>query len=237
MQLPEHQRKHLLHAGLDDGGELCAAHGCGRAPRNPGNLQLVPRLHRILPDDAMLALDQLGLRPTRAQTDGNVAGHILTAQTDDGGLPHAPLIEDGDVCSAAADIDHAYTHLPLLFPQHCSARGERLQHHVTHFDVCSLYALADVSDRGHGGGDDVDLGLEAHPEHADWIANASTVIDRKPLRHDVEDLPVERNRHRPGSIYDPVPVGDGNLLYSSAHADGAQAVEGVDVFAGYPGAY
>src|SRR2546427_108026 len=71
----------------------------------------------------------------------------------------------------------------------------------------SLDAAAVVLARGHGPGDDVALGPEPHPAHADRVLDAVLIVDDEFLRDDVDDLAVHRDRDRLGRLDDPVHVG------------------------------
>src|SRR4029453_19005192 len=86
--------------------------------------------------------------------------------------------------------------------------------------------------RGHGTGDDVHLGFEAHARHADRILHAILVVDDEALRDDVDDLAVHGDGHRLGRFDDALDVGGGDLFVTARHGDHAARVDGADVIAG-----
>ena len=112
----------------------------------------------------------------------------------------APPREHRHVGGASADVDHAYAEILLVLGEHRVARGELLEHDVVHRETAALHALDDVLRRAVGAGDDVHLGLEPHPRHADGIADALLRIDDVFLRQHVQDLLIGRNRDRLGRI-------------------------------------
>jgi hypothetical protein len=75
------------------------------------------------------------------------------------------------------------------------ARG--LEDDVGDLQAAAVGALDDVLGAGDRGRDDVDLGLEADPGHAERIADAVLVVDHVLLWQDVEHLAVHRDRDPP----------------------------------------
>ena len=69
--------------------------------------------------------------------------------------------------------------LLLVGEQHRLGRGERLEHDVLHGEAGAVDRADDVLHRGDGAGHDVDLDLEAHAGHADRLADAVRVVDRR----------------------------------------------------------
>src|SRR5213592_3851702 len=63
-----------------------------------------------------------------------------------------------------------------------ASRGERLEDDVVHGEARAVHRADDVLDRGHRGGDDVHLDLEAHARHPDGIADPVAVVHDEVLR-------------------------------------------------------
>ena len=96
--------------------------------------------------------------------------------------------------------------LLFLFREHGLARGQGLQHDVAHVQAGAVGAFHDVVGRGHGAGDNVDLGLQPDAAHAHGVLDAGLVVHDVFLGQNVNDLPVHGNGHGPGRLLDPLHV-------------------------------
>ena len=148
----------------------------------------------------VLDLDVLGVLRRRAHGNRDVVGDLIARDRDHRGVPDRAAAEHRDVGGAAADVDHADAEILLILGEHRIARGELLEHDVVDRQPAALHALHDVLRRAVGAGDDVHLGLEAHPGHADGIAYPLLRVDDVFLRQHVQDLLIGGNRHRLGRV-------------------------------------
>src|SRR4029434_8908611 len=92
--------------------------------------------------------------------------------------------------SAPADVDHHRAQLLLVVVEHRLGGGERLEDDVLDGKTRAIHRADDVLSGSDGPGPDVPLDLEAHPRHADRLADAVAVVDDEGLRQDVNDLAV-----------------------------------------------
>ena len=149
-----------------------------------------------------------------------------------------------DVGGAAADVDHGDTDLLLVVAEDGLGAGEGLEHHVGHREAAALGAADDVLHAARGGRDEVDLHAEAHPGHADGVADAVLAVDHVLAGQDVEDLPVGVYRDGPRSLEHPLDVagvhltaGDGRYAVAGRRACNVAAadadVDGPDLDAGH----
>src|SRR3990172_4454811 len=91
-------------------------------------------------------------------------------------------------------------------------------------------ALDDVLRARHRGGHDVDLRLEAHPAHAERLADPVLVVDDELLRDHVDHLAVHGDRHRLGRVDHAAHVALPHLAV--LHRHDPVGVEAADVTAG-----
>src|SRR5258708_8696135 len=78
----------------------------------------------------------------------------------------------------------------------------------------------------------MDAGFEAHTRHPDRIAHALLIVDRELLRQDVQDLAIERNRNRAGSIDDTLSIARSYL--PATDPDDPVAIQAADRHADHP---
>ena len=148
----------------------------------------------------MLFLDLLGLGERQAQAGGDIVGDMVSAHCQHHGVPDMPIHVDGQVGGPAADIADGHAHLALSVGQHHVAGSQRVQHELQHFHAGRADALAQVFDRGLGGGDDVRLHFQTVAMHSDRHRNAVLPVDGEAALDDVDDLPVVRDGDRLGGI-------------------------------------
>ena len=155
-------------------------------------------------------LDVFGVLRRRAHRHGDVVGHLVAGDRDHRGVADGAVGEHRQIRGAATDVDQAHPELLLILGEDREARGELLEHHVIDLQAAALDALLDVLGGRIRAGDDVHLGLQAHPGHADRVADALLAVDDEFLRQHVQDLLVGGDRDRLGGIDDvlDVPVAD-----------------------------
>ena len=133
------------------------------------------------------------------------------------------LGEDRDVGRAAADVDQAHTEVALVAASTASAEASGSSTMSTTLSPALFAAFHDVLCAGDGRRDDVDLRLEPHAAHAEWLADPVLVVDDELLRDHVDDLAVHRDRDRLGGIDHALDVASRDLPV--LHRDDAVRVE------------
>ena len=108
----------------------------------------------------------------------------------------APSAKASRPGGAGADLHHGDAELLLLRRQHRFGRGERREDEIDDVQPGALAALDDVLRRGDRRADDVHARLEAHAGHADRLLDAVLPVDQELLRQHVQDVLIDRQRHR-----------------------------------------
>ena len=232
-QLLAHQAEQLLVARLDDLGERLSREAPCRALADRGHLDALVGIGELRERAGVTDLDVLGVLRRRAHRHRDVVGHLVTGDRDHRGVADRAVGEHRQIRGAAADVDQAHAELLLVLGEHGEAGGELLEHDVIDGEPAALDALLDVLCRRVCPGDDVHLGLEPHPGHADRVTDAFLAVDDELLRQHVQDLLIRRDRHRLGGIDHVVDIPVAHLLV--AHTHDAVGVEAAHVAAGDAG--
>ncbi len=216
-QLLTHQPKQFLVARLDDLGECLAGKAPGRTIAHARNLDALIGVGELGQRAGVPDLDVLRILRRRTHGDGDVVRDLVAGDGDDGRVPDRPVGKDRDVGGAAADVDQADAQLLLVLGEHRETRRQLLEHDVIHFQPAALDAFLDVLRSAVGPGDDVHLGLQAYPGHADRIADALLAVHDELLGQHVEDFLVCRDRNRFGGVDDVLDVALGHLFIPHPH--------------------
>src|SRR5581483_7681259 len=180
----------LLHARADDLGEEPARQRLDAVAAHLPDLDLLAVVDDVGQRVAVVELQLLGLVERRAQTDRDVARHVVAAHRQRGIVARGALVVDHDRGVAGADVDEAGAEVDLLRREHAFTRGEAGAHDVVDVEARAVHALHHVLDRGLRARDDVRLHLEALARHADRVAHALVAVDRVGARDDVHDLAI-----------------------------------------------
>src|SRR6185295_19441853 len=96
----------------------------------------------------------------RAEPHGDVVGEVVAADTDDGRVPEASALVDGDVRRAAADVHEGDAKLLLVLGQHGLAGGQLLDDGFGDVHTSAVHAGDDVLRGALATGHDVHVDLE-----------------------------------------------------------------------------
>src|SRR5690606_9754598 len=107
----------------------------------------------------------------------DVLGDVIAAQRDDGGVRQRSTAEHADVGRASADVDEQRGELVLTVVEDGEARGQRLYYQAVHHHAGVIGAASQVLEGPLRPGNDVDVDLEPHARHADWIFDAVVTVD------------------------------------------------------------
>src|SRR5215469_4801393 len=232
-QLLAHQAEELLVARLDDFGERLSRQAPRRTLADRGHFDAFVGIGELRERTGVADLDVLGVLRRRAHRHRDVVGDLVAGDRDDRGVADRAVGKHREIGGAAADVDQAHAELLLILGEHCKARGELLEHDVLDSEPAALDALLDVLGGRVRPRDDVHLGLEAHPRHADRVTDPFLAVDDELLRQHVQDLLIRRNRHRLGSIDHVLDIPVAHLLV--AHTHDSVGVEATHVAAGNAG--
>ena len=130
---------------------------------------------------------------------------------------------------ARADVDQPDAELALVLGQDGLGRGDLVEDDLLDADLGPRDATLEVLERGHGGGDDVDVDLELDAAHADRVLDAVLVVDDELLGDDVDDVAVRGDGDGLGLVDDAPHVLAGDLAVLAGDGDDAAAVEALDV--------
>ena len=222
----------LLRPRLQDLGQDAPRHHARLAAADAGHFHRFVFVHHARKRAAALALDLFRVGHRRPQADGDVVCEVIAADADDGRVPEAAALVDGDVGRPAADVDQRDAELLLVVGQHRLAGGELLDDRLGHRDAGAVHAGDDVLGGALAAGDDVHVDLEARAGHSDRRADAVLFVDHEVLRQYVEDFAAGRQRHRLGRVDRAPHVLARDLAVLPRHRDDAAAVESLDVRTG-----
>src|SRR5271168_1332795 len=167
-----------------------------------------------------------------AQADGEIVGEMIAAHRNRGGVTDYATREGDHFGGAAADIEQTGAKLAFILREAGFGGGERLEHGVVDADAGAIYGGDDILGGSAGGGDDVDVGLEALADYADGVANVVLRVQRKFLREDVENFAVFRQLHAAGGFDGAAHVVTLHVARARADGDAAAAIDAAHVGAG-----
>ena len=165
------------------------------------HLHRVVFVHHARQRAAALALDLFRVGDGRPQSNRDVVGEMVAADVDDGGVPEAAALVDGDVGGAAADVDERDARAPSrrrsapIRSRRAVPLPFRRPSTPARFTQATMFC-----GRALAAGDDVDVHLEPRAGHADRRADAVLLVDHEVLRQHVQDLAAGRQRHRLGRV-------------------------------------
>ena len=87
------------------------------------------------------------------------------------------IVEDGNICSAAAHIDKCDACLAFIVAKDSVGRGYRLKYHVFHLQPGTLKACQDVLGRGNLTDDDMEVCLKLASEHSLRLAYSRLIVN------------------------------------------------------------
>src|SRR5580658_1819025 len=181
----------------------------------------------------MQALDFFRFSTGRAQTDGEIVGEMIAAHWNCGGVADYAAGEGDHFGGAAADIEQAGAEFAFILREACFGGSERLKHGIVHAHAGAIYGGDDILSSGAGGGDDVDVGLEALADHADRVADIILRVERKFLRKNVQDFAIFRQLHAAGCFDGASHVVALHIARARAYGDAATAIHAAHMRAGY----
>ena len=116
----------------------------GGRPPTLGTSTICSRFTGARQRAAAAPLEQLGIAERRLQAGGNVAGDVVAAQRQHGGVLERALVEHQHVGGAGAEVDQRDAELLLLGRQHRFGGRQRLEHQVGDVQPGAFAALDDV---------------------------------------------------------------------------------------------
>src|SRR5437899_7570912 len=231
-ELAGDERENLLDSRLDDLREDLARE-LARLPAADGrHVHRLLRRHQRRKRALVPLLHVLGGGRWRAEADRDVVRDVVAAERQDGRVPDRAVTEERDVGRSTADVHDDDAEFLLVLVQDSVTGGQRLEDDVVHGETRTIHRADEVLDRGHRGGDDVHLDLEAHARHADGIADPLAVVHDKVLGQDVDDLAVLRQVDRARGVHGTRDVRRVHLAVLAGDGDDAAAVDTTDVAAG-----
>src|SRR5262249_31371166 len=154
------------------------------------------------------------------------------ADADDGGMPEAPALVNGDVGGPTPDVHERHTELFLVLGQDRLARSELLHDRLCDSHPRPVHTGDDVLRRALASGDDVNVDLETGPGHSHRRADSVLLVDHEILRQDVEDLASRGKRYSLGGIDRAADVFARDLPVLARYSNDPATVEPLDVGAG-----
>ncbi len=182
---------------------------------------------------AIFHLEPFGLGNGGSEPHGDVVGHMVASQGQDGGVPDGPARKDRDVGGAAADVHQDDTQLFFVRGQDGTGRGNLLQDDVLQAETGLVGAFGDVADCGNAAGHDMDPDFQARTRHADRIGDATDIVDGKFLRQYMDYLNADRLGKILGLFHHPFLVGLGDLI--TLDGDDAVGADALNMTAGDTG--
>src|SRR3989454_107273 len=231
-ELAGDERENLLDPRLDDLREDLARELAWLPAADGRHVHRLLRRHQRRQRAPVPLLHVLGGGRWRAEADRDVVRDVVAAERQDGRVPDRAVAEERDVSRSTADVHDDDAELFLVLVQDGVTGGQRLEDDVVHGETRTIHRADEVLDRGHRGGDDVHLDLEAHARHADGIADPLAVVHDEVLGQDVDDLAVLRQVDRARGVHGTLDVRRVHLAVLAGDGDDAAAVDATDVAAG-----
>ena len=132
-------------------------------------------------------LHLFGVMPDDGTACADVLGDDVAAKGNHGGVLDLLVFEDGDIGSAAADVDENHAGVLFLFVEDGLCRGDRLKDHVIHLQTSTLDAFHDVFGRRGLTDNDMEVGFDFVAQHTHGIGGQLSV-DVGVLPDDVYDF-------------------------------------------------
>ncbi len=127
----------------------------------------------IAQSTGVFALDALGFRNRRAQTDREIVGEMIAADGNRTRVANHAADEKDQVRAAAADIEQAAAEFALILSERGFRGSERLQNCIADDDAGAIRGSDQILRGGNRGRNDVNVDFETLPNHADGIAECS----------------------------------------------------------------
>src|SRR5512141_1512253 len=222
------ERQELLRPGLQDLGDLAPLHGMDAPAARERHVDGVGLVHESRERRSVLPLEALGVRNGGLQDDREVVREVVPPDGEDRRVRERPVAPDRDLRRAPAAVGEDDAELALVRREDRLARRKRLEDHLDDLDARPVDAVQQVLRRGDGDRHDVDVGLEAAPDHARRVRDAVLAVDDELAREDVEDLELGRDGHGAGRVERALDVLARDLAVLGGHRDDLPAVERLD---------
>ncbi len=139
-----------------------------------------------------------------------------------------PPTKHADRRRAAAHIDDRDAEVHLVLDEAGETGGVGADDEGIDIEHRPRHRGAVVAHRARGGGDDVHVDAEPLADHAARVSNAAAVVDRKPDRDGVNDLPVTGVAHQVAALQHMAHIAIADLATADAdlgldHARGAKS--------------
>src|SRR5665811_1585801 len=138
---------------------------------------------------------------------------MVAANADGGGQMHSVPVVDHEFGGLGADIDHGDAFAAVLRQNGGVARGEGLENRLLHGQVGRVDGANDGVVLLYGGGDQVNVDLQARGKHLAWVAVPGVAIDHEILRKELQDHAVFHELNAGSALYDAPHVGLPHLLH------------------------
>src|SRR6185437_4629181 len=112
----------------------------------------------------------------------DILGYAVSAEWDNSGMADDPLLENGHIGGAAANIHQYNAGLFFLITQHRLGRRQRLQYQLLAFKTGFVNAFYDIFYSRNLARYNMEVSLKPHTRHANGIFDTRFVIHRKLLR-------------------------------------------------------
>jgi hypothetical protein len=110
---------------------------------------------------------------------------VVAAHSDDGGVPQAAALENGEVCRPTADVEKRDTKFFFVGREHCFGRGQLADDRVSHLHARAVDAGDQILRRRRAAGHDVDVDLQSSAGETNRCADAFLLINYEVLRKHV----------------------------------------------------
>ncbi len=138
------------------------------------------------------------------------------AHSSDRGVPDLSVVKDRHVGGSAPQLDDGAAELDLVGREDRQRRRQRLQDELLDVISRALDALLQVLQDAGEHRDEVDLGLQPRPRHADRLVDPALLVDQIVLRNGVQQLVVPPEADVARHVVDPRHIAGPDLVARDA---------------------
>ena len=230
-QIVAHVLEQLTGARFQHLGEKTLRHQARGPVAHRWNFNLVTFGNTRHYAAAEAALKFLRISQGGAQAHCEIVGEVIAADRHHAAVPDHTFVINDELARPSANIQQADAQLALIGLEHTLGAGQRLEDGVQNFHAGAIQRGHSVLRHGGKRSHYMHLHLELGTQHAGGIAHAVLLIHNELLRQQMHDLPIWRQRYRPGFFHGVADIVTSDLASARSQSDSATAVHAAQMHA------